>query len=132
MKFTPEQRKLIQGRIAAYRRYDKQKFNTVVGSITYSEYLELIIEQRAICYWTGREMTITEGLPTDVSLDRLDNSKPHTKDNTVLCQRAVNLGRNDATVLEFTRWLYTMGILNPELIQELKETNTLQLITTQD
>jgi hypothetical protein len=130
MRFTQEQRQLIKGRIQAYRRYDLKRFGTCKDSINYEQYLELIIEHKALCYWTGREMTITEGLPSDVSLDRLDNSKPHTKDNTVLCQRAVNLGRNSSTVLEFTRWLYLMGILSPALVQELQETNTLHLITS--
>ena len=108
MRFTAEQRQLINGRINNYRAYDYKRFGTKKDSITYSEYLELIIEQEGKCYWTGRDMTITEGLPSDVSLD--------------------HLGRNDATVLEFTKWLYMMGILSPALEQELTETNTIHLV----
>jgi hypothetical protein len=126
--FTPEQRKRIQGRISDYRKYDKAKFGTCEGSINYSEYLELTIEQGGKCYWTGRDMTISDGLPTDMSLDRLDNSKPHTKDNTILCQRVMNLGRNTSTVTEFVRWLYIMGLLSSELQDELVETGAFVLI----
>lgn len=117
--FNKEQKAVIKSRINNYRRYDLKRFGSNEDSITYEEYLELIIEQKGKCYWTGQEMTIDEDKPSDVSLDRLFCDQPHTKENCVLTTRACNLGRNDSSLLDWSLYLYTLGILADNHVQDL-------------
>lgn len=119
MRFTDEQKKTIKVRIANHRYYDRKRFGTSIGTITYEEWLELYIEQSGTCYWTGKPMTLAEDKPTDASLDRIDCNKPHTIDNTVLVHRSLNLGRNDASLHDWVTYLDSMGLLSDEHKQDL-------------
>lgn len=106
------QNKTLVSRIQNYRRYDKKRWGANDTSITYDEFIELLQEQGGVCFWTGLPMTVSQGLPTDMSLDRLDNSKPHTKENCVIVQQFFNLGRNDTTAYDHMRYLaFTLHIL---------------------
>ena len=125
VNFSPEHKRIIKSRIKDYRKYDQKRFGTCKDSITYEEYLELVIEQEGKCYWTGREMQIMgDSKLENVSLDRLHCHLPHTKDNCILCQRALNLGRNDSSIRDWVLWLESMNILSPALQQELDTIRT--------
>lgn len=119
MKFTDAQKQTIKIRIGNYRTYDKKRFGKYKSSINYEQWLELYIEQAGKCYWTGMPMTISEGLPTDASLDRLDCNLPHTQENCVLVHKSMNLGRNDASVLEWAKYLNMCGLLAEEHKKDL-------------
>jgi hypothetical protein len=66
-------------------------------------------------------MTINDDAPTDVSFDRLDCGKPHTYENTVACARAMNLGRNDTSLKDWSLYLYSLGILAPAHVADLRQ-----------
>ncbi len=42
------------------------------------------------CYYTGVELTVGTGLPTDMSIDRVDNSLGYVKGNVVACCQGAN------------------------------------------
>jgi hypothetical protein len=109
INLTPAERKLIRDRVNCHRIIDKRKFGTV-DTITYSQVLQMIEANGLVCYWTGATLTLN-GTLSDMSLDRLDNSKPHTIDNVVLCQRFINNGRGNTTVEEFTAYLAANNLL---------------------
>lgn len=115
------QDKTLVQRIQGYRKYDKKRWGTCDTSITYDDAIRILIEQGGKCYWTGREMTVNFKQPTDVSFDRLDCSKPHTYENTVATTRAMNLGRNDSSLRDWSLYLHSLGILAEEHVESLKE-----------
>lgn len=115
------QDKTLVQRIQGYRKYDKKRWGDCSTSITYDDAIRILIEQQGKCYWTGREMTVNFKQPTDVSFDRLDCSKPHTYENTVATTRAMNLGRNDSSLRDWSLYLYSLGILADEHVKDLKE-----------
>ena len=56
------------------------------------------ISQEGLCHYTGLPMTYAPGQGhtwAAVSLDRVDNSKGYTKDNTVLCCYWANTAKNN-------------------------------------
>ena len=121
IKITDEKRKKIKMYISNHRGYDRKRFGTHDNTITYEGWLELWIAQEGKCWWTGRQMTIADGLPTDASLDRLHCDKPHTLENTVLVHKAINLGRNDSSMLDWAKYLYSCGLLAPEHIEDMSD-----------
>lgn len=61
--------------------------------------------QGGLCYWTGIEMTRVHGRLTTASIDRLDNGAGYDPSNVVLCTKAANLARGDASVDAFEAFL---------------------------
>ncbi len=47
----------------------------------------------------------TPYFPFKPSVDRIDNSKPHTSDNCILVCMAENYARNDMDQNEFIEWI---------------------------
>lgn len=64
------------------------------------------------CHYSGKHMTLPNRCKslTAVSIDRVNNHQGHTKTNIVLCQQALNLGRNDAPYEDFKMYLASLGI----------------------
>ena len=114
LKITEEDRKRIKSRIAGHKKYDKKRWGTSVGTISYEEYLEKFIAQEGLCSLTSLPMNLDSLNPEGASLDRINNDEPHTAENTILVHRALNLGRNDTTLEDWCRYLQMLGILNEE------------------
>jgi hypothetical protein len=57
-------------------------------------------KQKGLCYYTNREMLFELGSNSSVSIDRIDSSIGYTVDNIVLCQRQVNIMKNNASIEE--------------------------------
>jgi hypothetical protein len=115
---SEEDRKAIKRLIGNYRHYDKKRFGTNESTVTYEDWLELYIEQGGKCFWSGKQMTVCKGLPTDASLDRIHCDLPHTRENCVLVHKSLNLGRNDTSLADWIEYLYTMGWLAADLAKE--------------
>ncbi len=83
------------------RRHDKQ------SSLTTEDILELHRRQKGRCFWFGVELRPDPRprYPSQPSVDRLDNSKPHTLDNCVLSCFAANIGRNSTSRREWETFL---------------------------
>lgn len=65
------------------------------------------VEQEGKCYYTGITMTLPDVTRSifDISLDRIDNSKGHTKSNTCLVSQGCNFARNAYSVQEFQEFI---------------------------
>lgn len=82
------------------------------------EYIkELWDKQNGLCFWFKVPMTITSKrkFPSKPSVDRIDNSKPYTKDNCVLCCYSANIGRNENNVDDWTQFL---NLIREQIIKE--------------
>jgi hypothetical protein len=108
IQVTAEFKAVMKARINEHKKFDAKRFSTRALTLGYDDILEKLINQCGKCYWTGKPMTFKEGKCSEISIDRLDNDKPHSSDNTVLVQKAMNIGRGDATVEE---WLYYLGYM---------------------
>ena len=62
-----------------------QEFN-----ITLQDVKDIMKKQNGKCYYTGQLFVDTFDMNERLSLDRLDNSKGYTKENTVICRWIVN------------------------------------------
>lgn len=73
-------------------KVDQCKQNGHAFELTVSQVIAIL--SRKTCYWTGIKMTLTRpGKPirgTDLTLDRVDNSKGYVPGNVVACCHAAN------------------------------------------
>jgi hypothetical protein len=86
------------------------------------EYIqELWNKQNGLCYWFKIPMTITykSKYPSKPSIDRLDNSKPYTIENCVLCCYSANIGRNVNNVND---WILFIDSIKKKIIEEYENT----------
>jgi len=76
-------------------------------SITPEQVLHLFRQQNGRCYWFNVPLrpTASGRIPSQPSLDRLDNSKPHSFENCVLACYAANIGRNNTPVHVWKRFV---------------------------
>jgi hypothetical protein len=91
----------------------RAKKKNLACSIDESFLEQLWQQQKGQCYWSKQPMCLelTKGLPNQVSVDRLDNSKGYTKDNVVLVSLAMNYCRNQLPVETWLEYLQSLGIL---------------------
>jgi hypothetical protein len=70
-------------------------------------------EQDGKCYWSGLELdenfNYIKHHPFAISVERLDNSKGYTYENTVLTRRLFNLGRMAFPESEFKNVIETLS-----------------------
>lgn len=67
------------------------------STLTMEEVMERYHRQEGLCFYTGRILTYAEaGCPYSVSIDRIDSSKPYTKDNIVICGADINYMKGDS------------------------------------
>ena len=75
--------------------------------ISYEEVYDLWVEQNGICQLTGVDMTTIAGkgrIPTNVSIDRIDNDKGYEKDNVHLVCLWANTAKNDLSISDFVKF----------------------------
>jgi len=68
---------------------------------------QLYVKQKGKCALTGYELTAIRGkenFPTNVSIDRIDNSKGYTIDNIQLVCRKANTMKGEETQSELLDW----------------------------
>lgn len=98
----------IKRKLSTYVYQDKQYFSTVCD-YTYDELLYTLSTNR--CTYCGNI--------NDLGLDRLDNSKGHTKDNTVVCCKLCNSLRGNTYTSEemqlITKLLYQKRTIEDEI-----------------
>jgi hypothetical protein len=81
------------GYLLSKARENSKKRNHPPPTVT-REFLEsLWEEQQGRCFWTDVPMVFETGSPWKISLERLDNSKPYTPENVVLCSWFANVAR---------------------------------------
>lgn len=77
--------------------YDRRHFSSDAMTITTDEIKAMLIAQDMKCSLTGipfQQIIGTRYFPYRASLDRIDNSQGHTKENSQIVLLAINLGKN--------------------------------------
>lgn len=99
----------LDKKIHGYKTQDiKKSFHDITTLITREELLEKLVASKLKCYYCSTPVKILYSIarePLQWSLDRLDNYKSHTKDNTVIACLDCNLKRRriDADKFHFTK-----------------------------
>lgn len=98
--------KLINNMMSSAYHYDIKKSDDV-NIITVKEIKDLLIKQNNCCAITGIPLINAHILkfPFKMSLDRIDNTKLHTKDNCQLVCLAIQYGRNDKSIDEVKEYI---------------------------
>lgn len=83
-------------------------------TLTLDDLDKLFDRQAGECYYTGERLILATGAKfaiaeTNISIDRIDNSKGYTADNVVLCTKQVNVCRNLLTQSEFVKMAHNIA-----------------------
>lgn len=83
--------------------------------ITIDDLIDLYKKQKGLCFYTKQKLTHILGkgkIHTNISLDRIDNSKGYIKGNIQLTTRVINIMKNDSTESEFINLCKLVSINN--------------------
>ena len=86
----------MQKKLNSYKRQDIKKNKNENGLISYEELLEKLVISKLRCYYCKKEALLlyeNNREQKQWTLDRLDNSCGHTKDNVVISCLKCNLER---------------------------------------
>ena len=89
-------KKEVERKITGYKNQDIKKTKLEENLITYEQCLEKLVISKLKCYYCKKECLLTYENVREESqwtLDRLDNSQGHNKDNVVICCLKCNLKR---------------------------------------
>jgi hypothetical protein len=89
-------KKELQKKLNSYKQQDIKKNKTENGLISYEELLEKLVISKLRCYYCKKEALLlyeNNREQKQWTLDRLDNSCGHTKDNVVISCLKCNLER---------------------------------------
>lgn len=82
---------------------DKLRGYDTSGNMTVEEVMDLYRFQKQTCFYSGKPLKFGSHIPKNqrASLDRIDNSKPHTRDNIIICSLSHNIKRNSKTCSDY-------------------------------
>ena len=86
----------INKKISSYRQQDIKKGILTKQFVSLEDVLERIVVSKLKCFYCREQMLLLFNIKKDMkqwTLDRLDNSIGHTKDNVVICCLKCNLER---------------------------------------
>ena len=89
-------KKELQKKLNSYKQQDIKKNKSANGLITYEELLEKLVVSKLHCYYCKQDVLLlyeNNREQKQWTLDRLDNSCGHTKDNVVISCLKCNLER---------------------------------------
>ena len=89
-------KKELHKKINSYKQQDIKKDKNLDGLISYEELLEKLVLTKLKCYYCRKDVLLlyeNNREQKQWTLDRLDNSLGHTKDNVVVCCLKCNLER---------------------------------------
>jgi hypothetical protein len=89
-------KKEVERKINGYKNQDVKKKKLENNFITYEECLEKLVISKLKCYYCKKDCLLTyENIrePKQWTLDRIDNSQGHNKENVVICCLKCNLKR---------------------------------------
>lgn len=82
-------------------------------AISWQDLERKFAEQNKRCFWLGiplnPEWIFKTHYPMAPSVDRLDNEKDYTYDNTVICSRFANLARGRCSARSFAKIMMTLA-----------------------
>lgn len=105
----PDIEREINKKINGYKNQDSKK-NILGDLITFDETIEKLVISKSRCYYcreTTKILYVYSRDPLQWTLDRIDNLKSHSCDNTVICCLQCNLQRRvrDSEKFAFTKQL---------------------------
>ena len=89
-------KKEIKRKINSYKQQDKRKNRNLENMISFDDTLEKLIVSKLICHYCRRHCKLLYNVSRDESqwtLDRINNSMAHTKENVVVCCLKCNLSK---------------------------------------
>ena len=89
-------KKELHKKINSYKQQDIKKDKNLDGLISYEELLEKLVLSKLKCYYCRKDVLLlyeNNREQKQWTLDRLDNSLGHTKENVVVCCLKCNLER---------------------------------------
>jgi hypothetical protein len=103
-------KQLISNKVSSYIQQDKRKERTHETYITLDETIEKLVCSKLYCKYCNTKLKIIYTTNRDMkqwTLDRIDNDRPHTKDNILISCLECNLKRRriDKDKFEFTKKL---------------------------
>ena len=98
----------VERKLNSYKNQDKKKQRNIDNFITYEECIEKLVISKLRCYYCRKECLLiykTVREQSQWTLDRIDNSKCHSKENVVICCLNCNLkkGTKDDKKFKFTK-----------------------------
>lgn len=97
--------------LIAQREAKNRAYKSVL--ITRADILDIYEKQAGTCYYSKLPMLIILNHPESLSIDRIDSSKPYTKDNVVLCCSAINRMKNKYQQGDFIKWCKLVAQSHP-------------------
>jgi len=88
---------------SVYKQYHKKNPSKYhLFELSHEQILEMYEKQEGKCFYSGLIMTFENRQPLSISIDRVDNQKGYTLENTVLCCFSVNIfkGKYDIKDIE--------------------------------
>lgn len=85
------------------KRQDKNKFPEYESNLTVEDLIEVYKKYKGVCVYSGKKLKpgSKANIYVKISFDRLDNSKPHEKDNLQLTSVFMNMFKGSRTHEEF-------------------------------
>ncbi len=93
----------IEGRARVFLQNAKKSAakRQQVFALTVDDIVKCWKEQHGVCAYSGRQMTLTAGDLTTVSIERINSAVGYTPENTVLVCQAINRMKSDFAFNDF-------------------------------
>ena len=102
---------LFKEKVTGAKIRSKKKGQT--SDLTHEIALAQLNAQGGLCYYTGIPMTGEPGNLDNVSIDRIDSTKPYIEGNVVICCEAINIMKNEMSYKDFV--VYCRAIVDNSL-----------------
>lgn len=99
--------KYFNYKINIIKQQDKNKFPDYISSLTVEDLLEVYKKYDGRCVYSRKKLKpgSKANIYVKISFDRIDNSKPHEKDNLQLASVFMNMYRSDKSHQEFNNYI---------------------------
>lgn len=100
-------RKYFEYKLVNMQEQDKRKFPDYVSILTVDDLINIYTKYNKTCIYSRKPLRIGSkvNIYAKVSFDRIDNNKPHEKDNLQLTSVFMNMFRGELTSEEFNNML---------------------------